>query len=303
MSRKNIEETLAELSAAEVPQSARRASLRAALLSAHGNRRDSLLIKYVSFTMTRIVPVSAMAALIIVLSVGMTVGNTSVAEAQELVQRSMTRAKAITPEIRERIEAQMKADMLQTLEEAYAAPDLRVMTPEEYQKESKFTISTSGPSHVVGMMSMHVGDGPMPAAGVAGEFFTHKVGDGDVIGYVGTEEVSPNEEHIISVSDGSESMERSFNVRYEGPTSVSASGSVMTAGMMVANRSGFEAPVKYLTYTSPRGSSVALGLDASDTPVFRVEEMSGADGVQGPDGFEKIRGEAIRLIKFESNEE
>jgi len=81
-----------------------------------------------------LIPLStfAVVALVLVGTLGLTHKS---AEAQELVQRSMARAVRLTPEMRTQIEAKLKADMMQTLKDAYAAPDLRILTKEEYEKD------------------------------------------------------------------------------------------------------------------------------------------------------------------------
>jgi len=146
MNDEHIERILSSLAEIEAPK--HRTALRTALLREHVRTRrhiSPLQLFYEISTMQKtLIPLStfAVVALVLVGTLGLTHKS---AEAQELVQRSMARAVRLTPEMRTQIEAKLKADMMQTLKDAYAAPDLRILTKEEYEKESQFTVATSVP--------------------------------------------------------------------------------------------------------------------------------------------------------------
>jgi hypothetical protein len=57
------------------------------------------------------------------------------AQAQDALKRTMKFADKMTPEQRAQIEEKIQADLKQTLEEAYNAPDLKILTPEEFNAE------------------------------------------------------------------------------------------------------------------------------------------------------------------------
>lgn len=57
------------------------------------------------------------------------------AQAQDAIKRSMKFADKLTPERRAEIEEKIQADLKATLEEAYNAPDLKILTPEEFNAE------------------------------------------------------------------------------------------------------------------------------------------------------------------------
>src|SRR6185369_12517058 len=139
MNDEHIEKLLASLDDVHAPK--HRTALRAALMREHARIRRpyftfSALTRYITMQKA-LIPVSTFAVLTLIV-VG-TLGFThKSAEAQELVQRSMAAAARLAPEMRAEIEANIKADMMKTLEEAYKAPDLRILTAAEYEKESQF---------------------------------------------------------------------------------------------------------------------------------------------------------------------
>lgn len=57
------------------------------------------------------------------------------AQAQDALKKTMKFAEKLTPEQRAEIEEKIQADLKATLEEAYNAPDLKILTPEEFQAE------------------------------------------------------------------------------------------------------------------------------------------------------------------------
>jgi hypothetical protein len=194
--------------------------------------------------------------------------NNAVAQAQEQVARSYARATQISPEMREQLESHMKADMLETLAEAKAAPDLRILTKEEFEKESPFTISKVAPMDLP----------PLPE-GVEGE--------------AGQRVVTFS--HNIAVSSTTEEKDVVFNARVHGVASgTGAHGAMMMGGM------GAGEPVKYLSYTDPRGNKTVLGLDKNDTPVFKFTTISESNVQHFPDGTIGIEGKEIQILHTEN---
>jgi hypothetical protein len=57
------------------------------------------------------------------------------AQAQDALKKTMKFAERLTPEQRAEVEEKIQADLKTTLEEAYNAPDLKILTPEEFQAE------------------------------------------------------------------------------------------------------------------------------------------------------------------------
>jgi hypothetical protein len=63
------------------------------------------------------------------------INATPQAQAQDAVKRSMKFADKLSPEKRAEIEGKIQADLKATLEEAYNAADLKILTPEEFNAE------------------------------------------------------------------------------------------------------------------------------------------------------------------------
>jgi hypothetical protein len=207
--------------------------------------------------------VLAIAALALVAAVS-PLSSPKVVSAEEQVQKAFTRAIAISPEMRAKLEAHMKADMLKTLEEAKAAPDLKIMTKEEFEKDSQFTFS-HGP--VGGMVSVGT------LGGVAGE-----VGD------------SPHTVAFAHSAVGvrAEGEDAIFTVSTEDPTEAGLQAPVHGSMMLAAHVEGGEemAPVTFLSYTNPEGAKVVLGLDKNDTPVFKIATLGALQKGALPPHFE-----------------
>lgn len=267
MTEEQLQHILARRGATAVDSSAHKRMLRAALLSVHAQKHGLSPYQLVDISrMSRIlIPTGALAVLAALVLTSFSMTPSSVAEAQEVAERAMARAVALSPDLRAQLEAYMKADMMDALKEAYAAPDLRALSKEEYEKDAPFTVSTvgtNGNAQFIAVDVEHVGE-PMPAI----EGFT-----------------SAGEQANVDVI---------FEKRI-----LDESGATWTEGERVTDMPDFAPPVKYLVYTSPKGAKVVLGLDESDTPVFRIEEMHMGEMIRGPNG--EIGFEAVRSIELKA---
>jgi hypothetical protein len=233
-----------------------RDALRRSLLSVHSKgvfsahlSPRSLIINL--FSMKKTLVPAGILVLALAMFVSMGFGDSNVAQARELLDRSFTKAFKLSPEMQARLESHMKAGLQATYEEAKAAPDLRVLSAEEYEKEALFTISKTP-----GVLPPEAN---LPE-GATGVFFAHSNG-----------EMSP-------VGDGKEVK----NVIFEAEVSA-IHPEEMTEGVRVET-TPFEAPVKYLSYTDPEGRKVVLGIDKNDTPVMKISTLEVGDIIPGPDG-------------------
>jgi hypothetical protein len=99
----------------------------------------NLFLSYYSMSLVKkVAPLGIVAVVAIALVVSLVPNShTPQAQAQELVNRSIGQVMAIPAQTREEIEKNINADMEQTLEEAKHAPDLHVITKEEFEKEDE----------------------------------------------------------------------------------------------------------------------------------------------------------------------
>ena len=216
----------------------------------------------------------------------------NVASAQEQVNRAFTRAVQISPAMRAELEANMKADMLKTLEEAKAAPDLTVMTKEEYEKDSQFKFST-GPGPVMG--------GTLDAVAIK-----HVEGDpteaGENIMFTASATAIPAGELHPAGAIGKGTFSAGTLVINSDEAVHIATGTVVSsvAGVagIAATNATFSAPVKYLSYTDPEGRKTVLGLDKEDTPVFKMSMLNVGD-VKEMKGVIEMKAQAVQMIHIE----
>ncbi len=226
----------------EVDAPAHRTHLRRALLMQ--KRQFAPLSRFLTIiSMNRYyVSIGSVAAVVAVaMLVAVSPFSSHVVSAQEQVQRAYARAVEISPAVRAELETKMKSDMLATLAEAKAAPDLKIMTKEEFEKDGQFKFTT----------------GKGPVGGVVSSVAVRADGSGEPgqgMGVSGT--ITASQVNLDSASG-------------------EASGSV--AGFAASAVSSSWSPVKYLSYTDPMGRKVVLGLDANDTPVFKMSTMSAED--------------------------
>lgn len=279
MNDEQLKKILFRMGETKVKLPEHRTALRAALLRQHAQARQpyfvfSTVTKFVTMKAAWI-PVSTFAVLALVFVGTVGISHKS-AEAQELVQRSMARAVKLAPEMRAQIEAQLKADMMQTLKDAYAAPDLRILTKEEYEKEAQFTIATGTVAFGVSKKGAPgVEDSDVMISG------NHELGEAPIaIAYRVAAHAAAGEDVMF---------ERHVDT---------AAGAQFSAGTVVGSMAS-SVPVKYLRYTDPDGRKVTLGLDDTDTPVFRIEELISSDVVPGPDGTIGIQGRVMKMINVQ----
>lgn len=265
---------------------AHREALLSALLSLHAKRSSSRFLALRSFIMhspimkSLTIPLgAAFLMLAIFFTTGFGVSN--VAEAQQLLDRSFTKAFRLSPEMREKLEAHMKTDLKATYEEAKAAKDLKIMTPEEYAKEAEFSISTT------------------PGAGAVNAKWTRAVRVGE-----GTP-VLPEAGHKAFVIKNIANLEEGAIAKGEVKmfsiaTSATGTPDVATAGVAVPfTPVEFKKPVKYLSYTDPEGRKVVLGIDDNDTPVMKISTMRSGDIIRGPNG--EVGFPAEKVIKLQTD--
>lgn len=75
--------------------------------------------------------------------------NIAHAQAKELIKLSQTQISEISPEMRAKLEITLNTNMADTLAEAYAAADLRIMTEAEYQKNGKMVLQRDNTTFTV----------------------------------------------------------------------------------------------------------------------------------------------------------
>lgn len=294
MKEYDIEQVLRR-GAGEADAPSHRTALRRALLSAHpGAGYRSPLRTLVTFIVMKkhYIPAGALTALLIVGIFAFSISSSSVAQAQELVNRSMARAVEISPEVRAQLEAQMKADMLKTLAEAKAAPDLRILTKEQFEKESQFSFST-GPAPMLGASSApttfksvsmtHVGVAPAGEQGATFSVNTQAVPVGAIAGSITVSMVSTSTQasgFTVAPLNSKDMQDVKFTA-----------GTVVNAGM-----ASFSEPVTYLMYTDPQGRKTALGLDKNDTPVFKISTLNENDVHMMKDGSISIDSNTLTVL-------
>lgn len=308
MSERDITDILVRHERADSPR--HKAALRRALLARHRAHTGTLaaLRSFLTDTAMRKYSVPAMALGVFALAfvINFTAIDAETAEAQELAQKAFTRAVKLTPEMRATIEAKMKADMLETLKEAREAKDLRIMTPEEFKKESPFTISTTSPM---------IGKGVGHVVAIRGEMATGTISlkkvNEDIIIKRG-EAMMAKPAGVLNFKVASGTPEAGAFEMSEDPTMApppGMKGNVMfsvdvraTAGERVDMPEPKE-PVKYLSYTDKQGNKVVLGLDENDTPVFKFTEMKNVKLIEGAPVEGKPGMMGIRAFKFINSEE
>jgi hypothetical protein len=274
----------------EVDAPAHRAHLRRAVLSQKekGEGVFAALRPYTHIiSMNRyyfsIGTVAAVAAIAVV--VAMSPISSGVASAEEQVNRAFTRAVQISPEMRAQLEGNMKADMLETLKEAKAAPDLKIMTREEYEKDGQLTFSSANGNQSITVQGM-AGAG-MPMAGT------------------------------LEAEEGAEDM--MFTASATAIPAGKIGGATFSSGTMVINsdiklatgtfsgttaaNSSWSAPVKYLSYTDPEGRKTVLGLDENDTPVFKLSTLNMGDAKEMGKDMIEMKAHAVQVIKVNTGGE
>lgn len=197
--------------------------------------------------------------------------QTPVAHAQELVNRAAARVAFLPMETREEIEKRMKSDMDQTLAEAKAAPDLRILSREEFEKEMAEERK----------LMEEKGKGMPSAIGISAAPVE--------MGMVTMSAVTSTDMKEVRLFKrlGNEAEQ---DVTFEVATSAAV------AGFKIAPIN-IKEPVKYLSYTSPSGSSVVLGLDEDDVPVMKMIRLKFDVMDQGGHVI-NLDGKEIRFIQM-----
>lgn len=275
-----------------------RAQLRRAVLSSGGSAplHDFLIMISMHKYYVSLGSVAAVVALALV--VAMSPLSPKVVSAQEQVNRAFARAVAISPEMRAQLEEKMKADMLKTLEEAKAAPDLKVMTKEEYEKDGQFTIGggpTFAPTGAVG-----VGVGSVKAISIRNAEMSGAPEGGATLTMVNT----GGEQGFSEAGEASSDVVFTATAAAPAGDNVKMAGSFST-GAFVAGTAGegsMLTPVKYLSYTDPQGRKTVLGLDENDTPVFKFVTLNSGDMKRLEDGSIRIEGKQIKMIQAQKTE-
>ncbi len=290
----NEHDIIAKLkNAKEAEAPSHQAALRSTLLSMHAARRARFepLQNFLNFISMKkySIPVGVFAVVALAFVINFGALDASKAQAEELAHRAYARAISISPEMRAQFEAQMKADMQETLKEALAAKDLRILTPEEFKKESPFTISTTSN---VGFQAVGGGVGNAEFRNVKvikGEGGSVQAGEGGA---------------TFTVSTGGPIEATSGDIVTVSASAMMPMSGVATAGTVAFNAattgpSEMSQPVKYLSYTDPRGNKTVLGLDKDDTPVFKFSQLNAADIVHMQDGSIGIQGQAVMIRNLE----
>ncbi len=279
----------------EVDSPAHRTHLRRALLMRQQQFAPlSHFLTIISMNRYYVSVGSVAAVVAIAMLVAVSPFSSHVASAQEQVQRAYARAIELTPAMRAELESTMKADMLKTLAEAKAAPDLKIMTKEEYEKSGQFTFSTQGGAQNITVQGMT----KATAVGATNMQFENAQpvpvgeGGGTVTFTTATASLEPSSipagEIHTAIAQGT--------VVVSGTVGPMATGTF--AGTTSANAS-WSAPVKYLSYTDPEGRKTVLGLDENDTPVFKISTLNEGDVKDMGNGAVGIEGKQIQMLNIE----
>lgn len=224
--------------------------LRRALLARHGEKAVRPRLSFFLLQpMKRFVPFAALSIAVLIVAVTSVIPQTSltptpVANAQELLNRAVTKASVMPTDMRAEIEKRMKSDMAETLKEAKAAPDLRILTPDEFEQEMHTQMQADQANS-------------MPIEGSAQGFGIAVSGESGVLS------TSPTEVHLIKM-DEDQIPQVSSTATFEA----AVAGTKFTIAPVEIKE-----PVKYLAYTNPAGQSVILGLDEDDVPVMKIMRL------------------------------
>jgi hypothetical protein len=247
---------------------------------------------------------AAMAAVILMVAFAFSAQDANnIAQAEEAVNKAFTRAVALTPEQREEINTKLETDLLESLAEAKQAPDLKYLTPEEF--EAEFGAKHSGAISVAGKPGMHGGfrvfslnptltqnldKSELPKdviferhvmtseAGVVSVGGTTAAGEGTVAFTAGT----PAEGGMFTVG----------SANGEGPKFTMAHVDIKGLKVMT--------PAKYLKYTDSKGQVVALGIDENDVPMMKIVQFSEEQMMKMKDGA--IGFPPMKSIEWEETE-
>lgn len=256
-----IEEQLENMSKPNVFLVSHHRRLKVALLESAKVRYRSSNVRDWRVIMQRITPIGL--TIVTVAALALSVGPYSVtqtpkAEAQEAVRKAHSRFTALTAEQRQQIEAKIRADMSETLEEARRAKDLKILSPEEFENslaEERKNHPTPDPAEMTKPLALHYK-------------IDNQAGKPDIVAAPEHGQAAQGERFFIQaekVEDG------------EQPA--------LSPAPFAAQ------PVKYLQYTNPEGMKVILGLDENDTPVMKMLRITD-DGFS----FDKIiSGKAMFL--------
>ena len=286
MQEKNIINTFKRVRG-EADAPLHRAHLRRAVLSTPASSFTTLhnFLNIISMNKYYLSMGSIAAVVAVAVVVSLSPIDPNVASAQEQVNRAFTRAIAIPAEMRAELETKMKADMLKTLEEAKAAPDLKIMTKEEFEKDSQFKFST-GPSPVGGTISTvalkHVDGAPTEAGG-------------NVMFTASATAIPAGELHAVGAVEKGTFSAGTLVINSDEAVRI-ATGTVMSgvAGI-AASPATFSAPVKYLSYTDPEGNKTVLGLDKDDTPVFKMATFSADTVLHEGVGLKAVQMQMVNI--------
>lgn len=195
--------------------------------------------------------------------------QTPVVHAQELVNRAAARVAFLPVETREEIEKRMKADMDQTLAEAKAAPDLRILSPEEFEKEmaeERKQMEEKGLPQAIELSTSVVGAGLVTTSAAP---------------------TDAQEIHLYKHGENGNSLDHGFEL-------VTDAEAVAAFSVSPIN---IKEPVRYLAYTSPFRDSVVLGLDEDDVPVMKIIRLR-LDVLDQNSHTVNLDGKEIRFIQM-----
>lgn len=244
----------------ELELPAHRRVLRRALLRAYEQNRSHRRFGFFPITpMKQFAPAAVLGIAVLVAAVSFiphTSIPTPVANAQELVKNAAKKVPMLSADMRTEIEKRMKADMAATLEEALAAPDLRILTPEEYQADMEAQMKadreTAEEHGAIQKDVMHFSSAPAFGIVAAG---------------------GPTEVKLLKINE-----DQLGNAKVMKWTGTEAAPATFEAGVPAAHFTvapiDIKQPVKYLAYTNPTGQSVTLGLDEDDIPVMKMIRIS-----------------------------
>lgn len=233
MNKDKIEEQLEQLNFPEIKLNSHQSQLKSILMQS-----DSFKLKNNIFSMKKAfklaIPAAALAGLTLVIVFSLNpFTNKSQVQAKELIQQSTVSIKELSDDVKSQLEALIKDNLSNALEEAYRAKDLEYVGEEDFSKylsgeDSQVSISRKGSVSVT-----DVDNNPITITTTTKE-----------------------DEATITVSDD----------KKQNP----ADKIVTSVGQFTLDDSIDISRIKILKYTNDDGQKVTLGLSQDNFPVMKV---------------------------------
>lgn len=249
MKEENLKRKLENLEKVDIDAPRFKQALKHSLMKRHESKKGVFMFVENSLNMIKTIKIVALpvAAFVLVLAFVFMVpqsGITNEVHAAELVQKAHSRTLDLPDEVRRAIESRIQHNLIDVLAEAKQAPDLRLLTEEEFQAEMEQKRSITSADGV---------NSPN------GSFDMITVGQ-------------------VAFEDGTtmdpEGLVHSGFIQVSSGTLPSMEIGEVLLGLPVT----LKEPIQYLLYTDVKGRSVALGVDEDDTPVMLIVNMLHTEG-------------------------